>query len=177
MHAPRPSGSCTGRELFASLGPTISSPRLHEVRSGCRRAGAAPDREVAVARITHGYGIAVVPFSCHAPLACNSPILEGSEAMALTTGKKARRARFSRKTGSRAGCLAGTTPIIAICRGEFAPAALTKGVRPDPYHVWLSKIMLQRNDSRGGKKPYFRKFLEKWPRSDGPRGGRTARTS
>ncbi len=43
-----------------------------------------------------------------------------------------------------------------------APSALAKGTRPDPYHVWLSEIMLQQTTVEAVK-PYFRKFLEKWP--------------
>ncbi|MBX3583821.1 MAG: A/G-specific adenine glycosylase [Rhizobiaceae bacterium] len=42
------------------------------------------------------------------------------------------------------------------------PLALAKGVRPEPYHVWLSEIMLQQTTVEAVK-PYFRKFLEKWP--------------
>jgi A/G-specific adenine glycosylase len=42
------------------------------------------------------------------------------------------------------------------------PSALAKGVRPDPYHVWLSEIMLQQTTVEAVK-PYFRKFLETWP--------------
>ena len=32
----------------------------------------------------------------------------------------------------------------------------------DPYHVWLSEIMLQQT-TVPTVKPYFAKFLEKWP--------------
>lgn len=42
------------------------------------------------------------------------------------------------------------------------PSALAAGSRPDPYHVWLSEIMLQQTTVEAVK-PYFRKFLEKWP--------------
>ncbi len=37
-----------------------------------------------------------------------------------------------------------------------------KGVLPDPYRVWLSEIMLQQTTVEAVK-PYFRKFLDKWP--------------
>ena len=42
------------------------------------------------------------------------------------------------------------------------PWRATKGRRPDPYHVWLSEIMLQQTTvvTVG---PYFQKFLSKWP--------------
>ncbi len=36
------------------------------------------------------------------------------------------------------------------------------GVKPDPYHVWLSEIMLQQTTVEAVK-PYFRKFLALWP--------------
>ena len=37
------------------------------------------------------------------------------------------------------------------------------GGRPDPYHVWLSEVMLQQT-TVATVGPYFRKFLERWPR-------------
>ncbi|KQU66861.1 A/G-specific adenine glycosylase [Aminobacter sp. DSM 101952] len=42
------------------------------------------------------------------------------------------------------------------------PADLKRGIRPDPYRVWLSEIMLQQTTVEAVK-PYFRAFLEKWP--------------
>ncbi|MAZ02934.1 MAG: A/G-specific adenine glycosylase [Sneathiella sp.] len=36
------------------------------------------------------------------------------------------------------------------------------GEQPDPYHVWLSEIMLQQT-TVATVGPYFRKFLESWP--------------
>lgn len=42
------------------------------------------------------------------------------------------------------------------------PAAQQRGVRADPYHVWLSEIMLQQTTVEAVK-PFFRAFLEKWP--------------
>ena len=43
------------------------------------------------------------------------------------------------------------------------PWRAAKGKRPNPYHVWLSEIMLQQTTvvTVG---PYFMKFIEKWPR-------------
>lgn len=43
------------------------------------------------------------------------------------------------------------------------PWRALKGRRPDPYHVWLSEIMLQQTTvvTVG---PYFQKFLSLWPR-------------
>jgi A/G-specific adenine glycosylase len=42
------------------------------------------------------------------------------------------------------------------------PWRAAKGIRPDPYHVWLSEIMLQQTTvvTVG---PYFMKFIGKWP--------------
>lgn len=42
------------------------------------------------------------------------------------------------------------------------PHELAKGVRPDPYRVWLSEIMLQQTTVEAVK-PYFRNFLARWP--------------
>ena len=36
------------------------------------------------------------------------------------------------------------------------------GVRPNPYHVWLSEIMLQQT-TVATVGPYFHRFLERWP--------------
>lgn len=43
------------------------------------------------------------------------------------------------------------------------PAQSRRGALPDPYHVWLSEVMLQQTTvvTVG---PYFRDFLERWPR-------------
>jgi A/G-specific adenine glycosylase len=43
-----------------------------------------------------------------------------------------------------------------------SPAELRRGRRPDPYHVWLSEIMLQQTGVETVK-PYFAKFIGKWP--------------
>ena len=37
-----------------------------------------------------------------------------------------------------------------------------KGLRANPYHVWLSEVMLQQTTVQAVK-PYFLKFLERWP--------------
>ncbi|MCO5063206.1 MAG: A/G-specific adenine glycosylase [Rhizobiaceae bacterium] len=46
---------------------------------------------------------------------------------------------------------------------RVSPAERRAGVRPDPYHVWLSEIMLQQTTVEAVK-PYFLKFRERWPR-------------
>ncbi|MBX4336119.1 A/G-specific adenine glycosylase [Bartonella raoultii] len=45
---------------------------------------------------------------------------------------------------------------------RVTPEEQTKGIRPDPYHVWLSEIMLQQTTVEAVK-PYFKKFLKLWP--------------
>lgn len=45
---------------------------------------------------------------------------------------------------------------------RVAPSEALRGRRPDPYHVWLSEIMLQQTTVEAVK-PYFRAFLKKWP--------------
>ncbi|HEY5820120.1 MAG TPA: A/G-specific adenine glycosylase [Mesorhizobium sp.] len=67
-----------------------------------------------------------------------------------------------------------TTPSIAAWLLEWydrhhrdlpwrvPPRELAKGRRPDPYHVWLSEIMLQQTTVEAVK-PFYRKFLERWP--------------
>ena len=37
------------------------------------------------------------------------------------------------------------------------------GVKPDPYRVWLSEIMLQQTGVKVVE-PYFQKFVRKWPK-------------
>jgi A/G-specific adenine glycosylase len=48
-------------------------------------------------------------------------------------------------------------------RGRELPWRAPLGQRPDPYHVWLSEIMLQQTTVRAVG-PYFEKFLRRWPR-------------
>ncbi|MEO3386088.1 A/G-specific adenine glycosylase [Mesorhizobium sp. CAU 1741] len=43
-----------------------------------------------------------------------------------------------------------------------SPRALAAGHRPDPYHVWLSEVMLQQTTVEAVK-PYFVRFLQRWP--------------
>lgn len=45
---------------------------------------------------------------------------------------------------------------------RVGPGERLAGRRPDPYHVWLSEIMLQQTTVEAVK-PYFRAFLERWP--------------
>jgi A/G-specific adenine glycosylase len=43
------------------------------------------------------------------------------------------------------------------------PWRMPPGKRADPYHVWLSEIMLQQTTVEAVK-PYFEKFIQRWPR-------------
>jgi A/G-specific adenine glycosylase len=45
---------------------------------------------------------------------------------------------------------------------RVGPAERALGVRPDPYRVWLSEIMLQQTTVKAVG-PYFEKFLARWP--------------
>ena len=45
---------------------------------------------------------------------------------------------------------------------RVAPRDLLRGVRPDPYRVWLSEVMLQQTGVETVKS-YFSAFVEKWP--------------
>lgn len=46
---------------------------------------------------------------------------------------------------------------------RVGPAERKAGVRPDPYRVWLSEVMLQQT-TVAAVKAYFRRFTEIWPR-------------
>ncbi|WP_273717666.1 MULTISPECIES: A/G-specific adenine glycosylase [Bartonella] len=45
---------------------------------------------------------------------------------------------------------------------RITPKEQKQGIRPDPYQVWLSEIMLQQTTVETVK-PYFKKFLKLWP--------------
>jgi len=45
---------------------------------------------------------------------------------------------------------------------RVAPADRTRGVRPDPYRVWLSEVMLQQT-TVAAVKEYFLRFTSLWP--------------
>lgn len=45
---------------------------------------------------------------------------------------------------------------------RIAPDKSKAGIRPDPYHVWLSEIMLQQT-TVAAVKAYYLKFLHLWP--------------
>ncbi|WP_232375701.1 A/G-specific adenine glycosylase [Mesorhizobium comanense] len=45
---------------------------------------------------------------------------------------------------------------------RITPREHASGVRPDPYRIWLSEVMLQQTTVEAVKS-YFRAFVEKWP--------------
>ncbi len=45
---------------------------------------------------------------------------------------------------------------------RVSPAARRAGAAPDPYHVWLSEVMLQQT-TVATVKPYFADFVARWP--------------
>ena len=45
---------------------------------------------------------------------------------------------------------------------RITPKARARGMRPNPYHVWLSEIMLQQT-TVATVKAYFEKFTSRWP--------------
>ena len=47
--------------------------------------------------------------------------------------------------------------------GRELPWRKKRGAPADPYHVWLSEIMLQQT-TVPAVKPYFERFLQRWPR-------------
>jgi A/G-specific adenine glycosylase len=74
----------------------------------------------------------------------------------------------SRKTASENGSVIAGKLLAWYDRHHrelpwrVTPAGLARGVRPDPYRVWLSEIMLQQTTVEAVK-PYFRAFTERWP--------------
>jgi A/G-specific adenine glycosylase len=45
---------------------------------------------------------------------------------------------------------------------RVSPKDRARGVRPDPYRVWLSEVMLQQTGVTTVK-PYFDDFVARWP--------------
>ncbi|MEQ9674379.1 MAG: A/G-specific adenine glycosylase, partial [Roseovarius indicus] len=45
---------------------------------------------------------------------------------------------------------------------RVGPSARAAGVRPDPYRVWLSEVMLQQT-TVAAVKAYFERFTTLWP--------------
>ena len=45
---------------------------------------------------------------------------------------------------------------------RISPAAAKGGATPDPYHIWMSEVMLQQT-TVAAVKAYFAKFISRWP--------------
>ncbi|PST23743.1 A/G-specific adenine glycosylase [Rhizobium sp. JAB6] len=45
---------------------------------------------------------------------------------------------------------------------RVSPPMAARGIKPDPYRIWLSEVMLQQT-TVPAVKSYFAKFLERWP--------------
>jgi A/G-specific adenine glycosylase len=45
---------------------------------------------------------------------------------------------------------------------RISPAMAARGVLPNPYHIWLSEVMLQQTTVQAVK-AYFLKFVQRWP--------------
>ncbi|KPF46815.1 A/G-specific adenine glycosylase [Rhizobium sp. AAP43] len=45
---------------------------------------------------------------------------------------------------------------------RISPAMAKRGVTPDPYHIWMSEVMLQQT-TVAAVKAYFAKFTQRWP--------------
>ena len=68
------------------------------------------------------------------------------------------------RTGAHAAALLGWYDRMARpLPWRVPPAASRAGVRPDPYHVWLSEVMLQQT-TVAAVKGHFAAFVARWPR-------------
>lgn len=48
---------------------------------------------------------------------------------------------------------------------RISPPMAARGIRPEPYHIWLSEVMLQQTTVQAVK-AYFAKFMTRWPTVD-----------
>ncbi|HYF22339.1 MAG TPA: A/G-specific adenine glycosylase [Caulobacteraceae bacterium] len=62
----------------------------------------------------------------------------------------------------RLGLLAWYDAHARVLPWRVGPAEASRGVRADPYAVWLSEVMLQQTTVPHAA-PYFLKFLRRWP--------------
>ena len=61
-----------------------------------------------------------------------------------------------------AGLLAWYDVHARVMPWRVGPADRAAGVRPDPYRVWLSEVMLQQT-TVAAVRAYFRRFTDRWP--------------
>ena len=155
----------SGRELRGQPRPGDLFPGLDEPD---RHAGALAQHRIEDLRreIADRNGIAVMAFSLPCALSeLNSPSrsIRPQSRINGTRQPEPARARPS-EDGIAGRLLAWYDAHHRDLPWRVAPPRLPHGVRPDPYRVWLSEIMLQQTTVEAVK-PYFRKFLEKWPMS------------
>ena len=62
----------------------------------------------------------------------------------------------------RSALLAWYDANARVLPWRVGPAEHARGVRADPYRVWLSEVMLQQTTVPHAT-PYFLKFLQRWP--------------
>ena len=53
-------------------------------------------------------------------------------------------------------------PDLSFDGAQDILRAWSRGIRPDPYRVWLSEVMLQQT-TVAAVTGYFRRFTERWP--------------
>ncbi|PZQ52658.1 MAG: A/G-specific adenine glycosylase [Rhodovulum sulfidophilum] len=61
-----------------------------------------------------------------------------------------------------ADLLAWYDRMARVMPWRVPPAARAAGLRPDPYHVWLSEVMLQQT-TVAAVRSYFERFVTRWP--------------
>ena len=72
------------------------------------------------------------------------------------------------KQGGVTSQVPGSTPVAEAAlhwydvNHRVLPWRAAAGAKPDPYHVWLSEIMLQQT-TVAAVDGYFRRFVERWP--------------
>jgi A/G-specific adenine glycosylase len=69
---------------------------------------------------------------------------------------------YAPMTRLRKAASAGTLLAWYDRHRRLLPWRAAPGTRPDPYHVWLSEIMLQQT-TVAAVVPYFESFLRRWP--------------
>ena len=123
---------------------------------------------ISLAEIADRNGIALGSFPCHErsqpdeAAGNQSRLITGSMSPAQPAPQAAAKPR--RRQSPRA-LLAWYDRHHRDLPWRVAPRDRARGVRPDPYRVWLSEIMLQQTTVEAVK-PYFRAFRRRWPDVD-----------
>ena len=77
------------------------------------------------------------------------------------TGKPARHSEWPDRVAAEM-LLAWYRRHARLLPWRVGPAERARGLRPDPYRVWLSEIMLQQTTVKAVQ-PYFLRFVGRWP--------------